>query len=77
MLQLKFHKYTHPHANHNLELSPITPEDDELLRSIENAHEETMQLDAQDARELDSFWTGVVEDIEKDPTWFRFSDDDA
>lgn len=63
--------------SHQLALSPVENDNDELLRDIENGHEEPWQLDpAPDATELGEFWDGVQRDLHEDPTWFDFADDD-
>ena len=65
------------HSTHRLELSPVVSEKDELIEAIDAARaEDTITLEnVPDVRQLDEFWTGVTEDLEKDPTWFTFSDD--
>lgn len=65
------------HSAHRLELSPVVSERDELIEAIEAEHDaDTFELEnTPDVRQLDEFWTGVTEDLEKDPDWFKFSDD--
>lgn len=65
------------HSTHRLELSPAAPESDELIQAIESDNDaDNWQLTgAPDMKQLDQFWTGVTEDLEKDPEWFTFNDD--
>jgi hypothetical protein len=64
------------HGSHVLQLSPVTSDNDELIQAIEEEHrKDSWQLDATDAQSLDEFWTGVEEDLKKDPEWFTFADD--
>lgn len=65
------------HSSHKLELSPVVSENDELIQAIETAHDDdNWQLTGTpDVQQLDEFWTGVTEDLEKDPEWFTFADD--
>lgn len=68
-------------------LAPVTlpvddNDNDELLAAIDQEHEiadKNWQLtDAPDVPELESFWSGVEQDLRNDPEWFNFaSDDDA
>ncbi len=75
MLHLKPH--LHLPSVRNLRLSPVASEDDELIRAIEDAQEEIWQLEpTPDSRSLAEFWSGVEEDIAKDPTWFSFASDE-
>lgn len=70
-------EFPHLTSKHEVALSPVsTHEDDELIQAIEAEHETTWTLDvAPDAEKLDEFWSGVQEDLESDPTWFKFADD--
>lgn len=75
MLHLKTH-HTH-NISHNLRLHPIQSEDDELIKAIEDAHEESWQLEpTPDSHSLTEFWSGVEEDLAKDPEWFSFATDE-
>lgn len=80
---LKIH---HPHSLnlpqlhqplHRLQLSRVTSDGDELIKDIESGHEaDTIQLEeAADSETLGEFWTGVEDDLKKDPTWFDFAED--
>lgn len=59
-----------------LQFQPIDPASDE--DEIPEAHQvkQEISLDEQiDEEELETFWTKVVDDIQKDPEWFTFSDE--
>lgn len=81
MLTLKksFHLPSLSFGAAHLELSPVTNEDDELIQAIENQvidHDDNWTLDpVPDSGELEREWTAIVDDIEHDPEWERFSDD--
>ncbi|AGL62431.1 hypothetical protein L336_0729 [Candidatus Saccharimonas aalborgensis] len=65
-------------ATPSLRLSPVEPDTDELIQDIEHEHEnnEAWQLERDlDASDLDTFWSGVEQDLKKDPTWFDFTQD--
>ncbi len=69
-----------PHLKHStgkLALSPVQSDGDELIESIEQEQaNDTIQLEnTPDIERLDEFWTGVEEDLKKDPGWFDFADD--
>lgn len=75
MLHLKTH-HTY-RRSHRLAFSPVASDNDELIKAIEDSHEESWQLEpTPDSRSLTEFWSGVEEDIAKDPTWFSFARDD-
>ena len=77
MLHLKSHKLRSTYSR-GIHLSPVVDEDDELIQAIADSHEERWQLEpVPDSRSLTDFWSGVEEDLAKDPNWFRFNDDDA
>lgn len=65
------------HSGHKLAFSPVRSERDELIQAIEASRGEARwQLTSvPDVRQLDEFWTGVAEDLRKDPSWFSFADD--
>lgn len=71
-------KTRHAHrSTRHLRFSPVVSEDDELIHAIEDAHEESWQLEpTPDSHSLTEFWSGVEEDIAKDPQWFRFATDE-
>ncbi len=76
MLHLKSHHIRLLNSR-SLQLSSVVSEDDELIHAIEDSHEETWQLEpTPDSRSLTEFWSGVEEDIAKDPTWFSFASDE-
>jgi hypothetical protein len=60
----------------HLKLSAVAHEDDELITAIEHDHDdEVWTLEkTPDVARLDEFWTGVEEDLKKDPEWFSFED---
>lgn len=65
------------HGSSTLQLSPVMSDSDELIQAIEDEHrKDNWQLDATDAQSLDEFWTGVENDLKKDPGWFTFADDE-
>lgn len=62
-------------SSRRLKLSAVHHEDDELIAAIERDRTgEVWTLDkTPDVTGLDEFWTGVEEDLKKDPDWFSFS----
>lgn len=61
-----------------LQLQPVEPNDDGTSDSPldDYARDEDISLDDDiDEQELENAWSHIVEDIEKDPEWFNFSDD--
>ena len=57
-------------------LSPVVSEPDELIQDIEQSVEKPWDLvDMPDVQGIDQFWTGVEQDIAKDPEWFTFAND--
>jgi hypothetical protein len=81
MLHLKTHHQFHlPHIRtQSLQLSAVQSDDDELLYDLDNAvdiHDDNWTLDAsRDTHQLTTFWSGVEEDLKKDPSWFQFDDE--
>lgn len=83
MLKLKHtHHLTLPHLNLSsrpMQLSPVTTDNDELTQAIDadiQTHDDVWQLSERpDANELNQFWEEVVEDVSKDPKWFRFENE--
>lgn len=65
------------HSARKIQLDRVASEDDELIQAIEQEHtEDNWQLDANpDVTGLDTFWTGVQEDLKNDPTWFSFTEE--
>ncbi|TAL14904.1 hypothetical protein EPN95_01605 [Patescibacteria group bacterium] len=62
-----------------LKLQPLEPNDDGTSNSPldDYAQDESISLDDDlDEQKLDEAWNNIVKDIEQDPEWFRFSDDD-
>lgn len=78
MLQIKSRHFYHPERSHTLALSPVSDdESDELIRAIDDSHEEPWRLDpTPDVGSLTNFWNDVEHDIQRDPEWVNFSDDD-
>lgn len=81
MLSLHSHHFGLPHTKHSahkLELSPVVSENDELIQAIETEQAaDNWQLSSTpDVQELEQFWTGVTDDLEKDPEWFKFAEDE-
>lgn len=69
-----------PHLQHStsrLTLSPVSSDGDELIESLEQERaDDTIQLESTpDVVQLDEFWTGVQDDLKKDPSWFDFAED--
>lgn len=66
-----------PQSAQPLAFQPVQSEDDELIEAIESADDDgTITLDpVPDVQQLDSFWSGVEEDLQRDPGWFDFTDD--
>ena len=62
-----------------LHLSAAQSEDDELIVAIANDHkgpDDVWELSNEpDVKAIDSFWSGVKDDLEADPAWYSFSDD--
>jgi hypothetical protein len=78
MLHLKSSHHFHlPHmVSQRPTLSAVRSEDDELIQDIEQSAEQPWELvEVPDVEQLDQFWTGVEDDLKKDPSWFSFSND--
>jgi hypothetical protein len=61
-----------------LQLQPVEPNDDGTSDSPldDYARDEDIDLDDEiDEQALDEAWNSIVHDIEKDPEWFKFSDE--
>lgn len=61
-----------------LQLQPVDPKNDGSDDSDldQYAQDETISLkDNIDAQALDKEWTDIVDDLEKDPDWFKFDDE--
>jgi hypothetical protein len=62
-----------------MELSPVRVDDDELTQDVvadPETHDNNWELnDRPDENELEAFWTGVEQDVKKDPTWFAFDNE--
>lgn len=60
-------------------LSASPDEDDELIQAINGDHkgaEDVWELKNEpDVQGIDSFWNGVQQDLESDPSWYSFSND--
>lgn len=64
--------------NRTLSFSPADPLGAGLREDIaaEQLEPEAITLEeGVDEAALDEYWTNVEHDIEKDPTWFRFTDE--
>lgn len=76
MLKLRKHFWSSPFSQSpkRLQLSAVHHEDDELIAAIEEERKKDQwTLDrSPDVVELDKFWSGVSEDLKKDPNWFKF-----
>jgi hypothetical protein len=58
----------------HLQFQQIDKSDDDIPE--DHRQEEDIDLKEQiDEQKLESYWTEVVQDLEKDPKWFKFSDD--
>ncbi len=83
MLSLKKHiaKFKNPFlpSAHQLSLSTVQADDDELTQSIENQYSSSdyhWQLEvAPDTDTLNRFWSGVEDDLKHDPNWIDFNAD--
>ncbi len=61
-----------------LQLQPVEPNDDGTSTSPldDYARDDNITLDDDiDEDELEESWDHIVQDIEKDPDWFNFSDE--
>lgn len=59
-----------------LQLQPLEPNDDGTSDSPLDsyAQDDNISLDDDlDEQALDDAWTSIIEDIEQDPEWFKFS----
>ncbi|NCU38483.1 hypothetical protein EOL96_05520 [Candidatus Saccharibacteria bacterium] len=81
---LKIHHNLHlpiprtTHSTRHVELSPVVPENDELIMAIEQearGSDSWVLEGSEDAEKLDTFWAGVASDLKKDPDWFDFAND--
>ncbi len=76
---LKIHNKPSNSTNQGSALSAAQDEDDELIQSINNDHkgaDDVWELKNEpDVSGIDSFWSGIKNDLEKDPNWYSFSDD--
>lgn len=76
---LKIHNHPSKFSVQTPALSSTQDEDDELIQAIENDHKDADNAwelsNDTDADGIDSFWSGVKNDLEKDPDWYSFSND--
>ena len=79
---LKIHSTTHltiPHLQlkeHQLTLSPVKSENDELIEAIEaESQGEQWYLGDLDSHNLTAFWSGVEEELAHDPERLTFAED--
>ena len=59
-----------------LQLQPLEPNDDGTSDSPLDsyAQDDSISLDDDlDEKSLEDAWTSIIEDIEQDPEWFKFS----
>jgi hypothetical protein len=63
---------------HHISFPQVDPLGDGLREEIiaEQQEPEAMTLEDVDAGTLSSYWQSVEEDISKDPTWFRFDNEE-
>lgn len=63
---------------HHISFPKVDPLGDGLREEIlaEQQEAEAMTLDDVDAGTLSAYWQSVEQDIEKDPEWFRFDDEE-
>lgn len=62
-----------------LQLQPLEPDDDGTSSSPldDYPQDDTIDLSSDvSEQELEESWNNIVKDIEQDPEWFRFSNDD-
>lgn len=64
---------------HHISLPPVDPLADGLDEDIqkEQLEPEAITLDDVSEDELESYWQSVESDIQKDPEWFHFSEDES
>jgi len=84
MLEIKHKHHLHlphlPAASPKIALSPVAvADDDELSTAIKNDQanrDDKWELSERpDMGELTEFWDNVVDDVSKDPEWFKFSNE--
>lgn len=63
---------------HHISLPPVDPLADGLDEDIqkEQLEPEAITLDDISEDELESYWESVESDIQKDPEWFHFSEEE-
>ena len=86
MLQIKqkFH-IALPHlklsSGKTVQFAPVTDDNDELTQAIADdivQHDDEWQLNERpNEAELEEFWDEVEDDIQHDPKWIKFSDEDS
>ena len=76
---LKIHNKPTNYTQYSPALSAAQDEDDELIQAINDDHrgsEDVWELKKEpDVQGIDNFWSGVKNDLEKDPNWYSFSDE--
>lgn len=64
---------------HSMHFTPVPDDADELSTAIAHdplAHDNQWELvERPDTTELEAYWTKVEDDIQHDPEWFSFTDD--
>lgn len=67
-------------ASSGMKLSPVTSESDELIQAIEDditRHDDNWTLEVTpDTERLEQDWSRIQQDIEHDPEWVNFSEDE-
>lgn len=59
-----------------MHLSLAPDEDDELIQGSNSTADDTITLtNDPDVVAIDTFWSGVQQDLKSDPTWYDFAED--
>lgn len=64
-----------PHHIHFSQPDPLANGLGDDIAAEQHEAESISSLEDTSAEELDAFWTGVINDVKKDPSWFDFSED--
>ena len=83
-IKQKFH-FSLPHLqlkkSQPLQFTQVSDDSDELTLAIATdsaAHDDEWELDERpDTTQLEAYWDEVEDDIEHDPKWIKFSDEEA
>ncbi len=69
------------HRAQPLQFTPVIDDNDELTQAIVDdtvQHDDEWELDERpDTSQLEEYWDEVEDDIEHDPKWIKFSDEEA